>query len=295
MRKSMLIPALALVLGAAAAGLRMWQRTAGYDGSGLPVPFALPAVVLTLFLLLCAGALLYLALRQPKTMEAQSEALPRRVVPAAALALAGALLLAGGAASLLHFFRDYLAYSQVLYATQDEQQEALRGFLSAGLLALVLALAAVAASAALLLRAKRIKLDEEDPGGIAVSLPPLFCCVWLIEVYRQHTANPVLWDYVLLLLASVALLISTYERAGFSLGVGKPRRTVFSSLSALLLTVAALPDCGGAVNAVILCALGIQSAVETAALLDALAYRPKRLAPEPAQDTTTQEDASHEE
>lgn len=291
----MLTTALALLLGAAAAGLRMWQRTAGYDASGLPVPFALPAVVLTLFLLLCAGDLFCMARRQLKTMEEQSRALPRGPVSAAALALSGALLLAGGAMSLLRFFRDYLAYSQVLYATQDEQQEALRRFLSSGLLALVLALAAVAAAAALLLRAKRIKQGGEMSGGIAVSLPPLFCCVWLIEIYRQHTANPILWDYVLLLLASVALLISTYERAGFALGVGRPRRTVFTSLAALLLTAAALPDCGGAVNAVILCALGVQTAVETTALLDALAYRPKRLSPEPSQDTTNQEDVSHEE
>lgn len=294
MRKSTLFPALALVMGAVAAGLRMWQRTAGYDEGGLPVRFAIPSIVLAAFLVLCAGGALFLALRQPKALEDQDAAQPRGSVPSALLTAAGILCLVAGALNLLSFFRSYLNYSQVLYATQKEQQEALRAFLSSSLLTGVLAVACVPAAAALLLRARGAKSGEEKPKPFAALMPSVLCWLWLIEVYRGHTSNPILWDYVLLLLAVVALLAAAYERAGFALGVGKPRRTVFSSLMALLLAVAALPDSGGIANALILIALTLHAVVELIPLLSALEYSPRRLASEnPEPDS--KEDAPHEQ
>ena len=294
MRKSTFFPALALVLGAVTAGLRMWQRTAGYDESGLPVRFAVPSVVLAAFLVLCAGGALYLALRRPKALEDQDAAQPRGDVPSALLTAAGILSLAAGALNLLYFFRSYLNYSQVLYATQKEQQDALRAFLSSSLLTGLLAVACVPAAAALLLRARGAKSGEERPKPFAALMPSVLCWLWLIEVYRGHTSNPILWDYVLLLLAVVILLISAYERAGFALGVGKPRRTVFSSLMALLLAVAALPDCGGIANALILIALTLHAAVELTSLLSALEYSPRRLASDNA-EPDSKEDAPYEQ
>ena len=294
MRKSSLFPAAALVLGAVAAGLRMWQRTAGYDASGLPVRFAFPSIVLAAFLVLCAGGALFLALRQPKALEDQDAAQPHGNVPSALLTAAGILILAAGALNLLSFFRNYLNYSQVLYATQEEQQDALRAFLSSSLLTGVLAVASVPTAAALLLRAREARSGEGKPKPFAVLMPSVLCWLWLIEVYRGHTSNPILWDYVLLLLAVVALLAAAYERAGFALGVGKPRRTVFSSLLALLLALAALPDCGGIANALILIALTLHAVAELTSLLSALEYSPRRLAsdgPEP----DSKEDAPHEQ
>lgn len=299
MRKSVLFPALALVLGAVAAGLRMWQRTAGYDASGLPVRLAFPSIVLAVFLVLCAGGALFLALRQPKALEDQGTAQPRGSVPSALLAAAGILILAGGVLNLLSFFRSYLNYSQVLYATQKEQQEAFRAFLSSSLLTGMLAAACVPAAAALLLRARGAKSGEEKPKPFAALMPSVLCWLWLIEVYRGHTSNPILWDYVLLLLAIVFLLISTYERAGFAFGAGKPRRSVFTSLVSVLLCPAALPDCGGVANALSLAALAALTWAELTALLDCFEYRPKRLvqegeSPSPSAETTQQEDAPHE-
>lgn len=294
MRKSTFFSALALVLGAVTAGLRMWQRTAGYDESGLPVRFAVPSIVLAVFLALCAGGALYLALRQSKALEDQDAAQPRGDVPSAFLAAAGILSLAAGVLNLLSFFQSYLAFSQVLYATRQEQQEALRTFLSSSLLTGLLAVACVPAAAALLLRARGAKSGEGRPKPFAALMPSVLCWLWLIEVYRRHTSNPILWDYVLLLLAVVALLVSAYERAGFALGVGKPQRTVFSSLTALLLAVAALPDSGGIANALILIALTLHAAVELSSLLSALEYSPQRLASDNV-EPDSKEDAPHEQ
>lgn len=298
MRKSVLYPALALALGILAAALRMWQRFAGYDESGLPVRLAFPSIVLTVFLLLSAGAFLYAALSQPKSLEDQKSALPRGNSPALFFAAAGVLVLAGGVLNLLDFFQSYLGFSQVLYSSQREQREALRVFLSNSLLCGLLGLSSVPAAAALLGRAKLAKADT-PPKPFAVMMPSIFCWLWLIEVYRGHTSNPILWDYVLLLLAIVFLLISTYERAGFAFGAGKPRRSVFTSLVSVLLCPAALPDCGGVANALSLAALAALTWAELTALLDCFEYRPKRLvqegeSPSPSAETTQQEDAPHE-
>lgn len=310
MRKSILYPALALGLGAIGAGLRMWQRAAGYDMTGLPVPFAAQSILLALFLLLCGGAAVYAAMGQDKTLEDQSAALPKGPSAGALLAAAGALILLGGIVSLLLVGRAYLRLDLAMYATAEERSSALRSFLSTNLLPGILALASVPTAAALLLRAKDAQ-SGRAPRPFPVMMPPIFCWLWLIEVYRQHTSNPILWDYVLLLLASVALLISGYERAGFAFGIGKPRRTVFTSLAGLMLAVAALPDCGGAASALILLALALHTAVELHALLGCFEYRPKRLAPDgagvqipaapedaaPREDdaqSTQQEDAPHE-
>lgn len=294
MRKSTLYPSLALGLGVLTAVLRLWQRAAGYDESGLPVPFALPSLVLSALLGICAGAFLYLALRQSKTLEDQRSALPGGAWAAGLFTAAGALILAGGAVNLLAFFRSYLQYSQTLFASQYEQQEALRAFLSSDLMTGVTALAAFPAAAALLVRAKRAKETAEGPRPFAVIMPSVFCWLWLIKDFRQHTSNPILWDYVLLLLAIVALLISAYERAGFAFGVGKPRRTVFTSLASLLLAVAALPDCGGIANALTLLALALHTAVELIPLLSALEYSPRRLDGTDS-EPDSKEDAPHEQ
>lgn len=291
MRKSVFYPSLALGLGAAAAFLRIWQRGA-YDGSGLPAPFALPSVVLTVFLLLCAGVFLYLALGQPKTLEDQRPALPRGSRPAALFAAAGGSILAGGAVNLLYFFHGYLEYAQTLYAYQGEQQEALRAFLSSDLMTGVVGLAAFPTAAALLFRAKLAKAETEEAKPFAVMMPSIFCWLWLIKDFRQHTSNPILWDYVLLLLAIVALLISAYERAGFAFGVGKPRRTAFTSPASLLLAVAALPDCGGPANALTLLGLAAAAWAELSALLSALENAP---AGSDAPNSIQQEDAPHEQ
>lgn len=292
MRKSVFYPVLAVGLGILAAGLRMWQRAAGYDEYGLPIPFAVPSLVLAAFLGMCAGAALYLALSRPKTLEDQKAALPRGGVPAALFTAAGILVLAGGCVGLLSVARNYLEYAGAVYDTLETQRAVVQTLLSNNLLPGALALASVPTAAALLLRAKESKAGGEEPAVFASVMPSIFGGIWLINVYRGHTSNPILWDYVLLLLAVAALLASAYERAGFAFGVGKPRRTTFTSHMALLLAVAALPDCGGISSATFLIAFALLTLTELPALLSALEYTPRRLA---GTDTTpdTKEDAPH--
>ncbi len=58
-------------------------------------------------------------------------------------------------------------------------------------------------------------------------LPVLFCCVWLLEGYRANAADPVLWDYVPLLVAVAFSLLFQMESAGLAFSEGHPRRMLF--------------------------------------------------------------------
>lgn len=317
MRRSTLWPAGALILGAAGAALRMWQRASGYDADGLPVPGAPAAAVLTVFMLLCAGAFLAASLSGAKALEDQPSAAPRGRSAALLLGASGAVILAAGAVNLKTFADGWLEVSGALYASPTGRQEAVRFFLSACLFPLVLALASVPAAIALLLRSRlalgpapapedepaepaAVEEDgpeeaEEDGGArreragartFAALMPPVFCWIWLVEAYRRHTSSPILWDYVLLLFAVLALLISGYFRAGFAFGVGKPRRAVFVSLLALFFSVTALPDAGDAATALALVALALHALAELGALLDALDNAPPQ--------TESKEELPHE-
>lgn len=294
MSKSKLFPFLALILGGLGAALRMWQRAAGYDEGGLPVSGAPAAVVLALFLAVCALGCLLAALRQPKILDDQSAAAPRGIPSAALLAVSGGLLLAGGLFSLKEVADAYLVFSQALLTPSEGGSELL--FLLTHLLPLALAAASIPAAAALFYQAKRAKDGgAEAANPFAVLMPPFFCWLWLIETYRLHTSNPIVWDYVLLLFAVAALLASTYYRAGFALGAGKPRRTVFTSLLALFFAAAALPDCGSLAAGLILIAQALHALTELTALLGCLEYQPKGPAPDFPDQTTQQEEPPHEQ
>lgn len=299
MRKHIYYPALALVLGGLGAVLRMWQRAAAYDESGLPVSMAAPSVVLALFLAACAGLFLFLSFQTPKTTENQSAAVQGSLY-STLLTVSGVLVLLCGAFCLVTFAGSYLEVSGSLYGTAQEQSQALRGFLFSHLLILALALASVPAAVALVYCSKLARTGGEL-NAFAALMPPFFCWIWLIEVYRQHTANPILWDYILLLLAVIALLVSGYYRAGFAFGAGKPRRAVFSSLLALSLTAAGLPDCGGLASAAALVGMELYTFAGLLGLTDRLApaYHPRRLAGESGAplsppDSQIQEETSHE-
>lgn len=324
MRRSTLWPAGALILGGGAAVLRMWQRASGYDASGLPVPGAVSAAVLTAFLVLCSGAFLAAALSRPRVLESQSSAAPHGRSAALLLGASGVLIMAAGAVNLKTFADGWLEVDRAVYASPAGRQEALRLFLSDCLFPLALALLSVPTAIALLLRARRssgpVPPQEDEPaepdspegddpegeaadpeeagedGGapkrgarvrtFAALMPPFYCWLWLVEAYRRHTSSPILWDYVLLLFAVLALLISGYFRAGFAFGVGRPRRSVWVSLLALFFAVAALPDAGDAATVLALASLVLHALAELTALLSALENTPPQ--------TETKEELPHE-
>lgn len=62
---------------------------------------------------------------------------------------------------------------------------------------------------------------------ILTLLPVIFCCFWVVTVYRQHSANPVIWDFGLEILAICACTLGHYAIAGFAFVHPRPRQTLF--------------------------------------------------------------------
>lgn len=224
MRKSILCPALALILGGLGAALRM-QQLAQYE-NGLP-PVDSP-VSLLLTLLCAAAAVLFLVLAF------QSGGCPSDCAFSDSHPIRAGLLLASAALMLL---------SAVFYLKDVMDSQAAGEPVSVLLLELILVILSVPAVISMAFLGK----DAKEGGGrsrnsLTVVAPVLYCWVWLIEAYRRHTANPVLWDYVFLLLAVIALLVAVFGRSSFAFGDGRPRLTVFSGLAALFLVPIALID-----------------------------------------------------
>ncbi len=80
----------------------------------------------------------------------------------------------------------------------------------------------------------------EGQGKGAIVLPALHGCLWLMELYRGHAADPVLWDYVPMLLAVVGGMLLYMDWGGLSSGQPRPRRTLWLAGMTAVLTAVAL-------------------------------------------------------
>ena len=79
----------------------------------------------------------------------------------------------------------------------------------------------------------------------SAALPGVAGCVWLMESFRAHAANPVLWDYAPLLLAIVCGMLFYMDFAGISAGAPRPRRLLWMAGMTLVLSAAALVSAVG--------------------------------------------------
>ena len=77
-------------------------------------------------------------------------------------------------------------------------------------------------------------------GSATAVFPALFCCAWLLDIYRTNTTNPIISDYIFLLAAGISLPLAAIGRAGFSFGNGKTASTVFFAQCALFFIPLAL-------------------------------------------------------
>lgn len=77
----------------------------------------------------------------------------------------------------------------------------------------------------------------------ALSLMPIvFLCFWLIMLYRQNAANPVLQSYVYQCLAIVASILTFYYTAGFLYGKPSSSKAVAVYCVTIFLCVVAIAD-----------------------------------------------------
>ena len=229
----------ALALALAAAALRRWQLASAFEGElSLPIPMAPASMALgcvlviagAAFGILCAGQRVANPPRGERRRNRWDRALaaPGDPLGLGVMVLAAFLMLA--AAPLL--FREgwglWRSFQNSVERTGNN-----------GLLVMATAVTALAGCGGLL-AAARAAYRGRGHGKSAIVLPAVNGCVWLMELYRGHAADPVLWDYVPMLLAVVAGMLMYMDWGGLSSGQPRPRRTLWLAGMTAVLTAVAL-------------------------------------------------------
>lgn len=230
-------PGLAFGLGVLGALLRRWQLASAFEETlGLAQPWAPASLALTASLILAAALFLLLARNTSCRIKKDSRMSRWDYVFASGedrvylpwMVLAGLCTLL--AVPLL--FREAAQLTVLRRATGEGDN---------GLLQVILALAAFAAALALVLtgrNAHRMKGRGRESGVLL--LPMAMGCVWLLEAYRVNAANPVLWDYVPLLLAIALGMLFFMDCAGLSFELGHPRRMLWLAAMTVVSSAVAL-------------------------------------------------------
>ena len=243
------------VAALAAAVLRRWQlRSAFEEHTGLAIPWAMASVVLVCALVMAGAWFVILSLAgRPLSARwdqvflcAGSPMYPALEIAAALFAIACVPVLFIVGVGQFQLYQD--AVKAHIQPPTDN-----------GLLTLATAGGAFLAALGLL-QAGRDSLNpgRRGRGGFAVVLPGVAGCVWLMESFRAHAANPVRWDYAPQLLAIVLGMAFYMDFAGMSAGAAKPRRLLWMAgmtveLSAVALVSAASELPGRAAAGLSLC------------------------------------------
>ena len=237
--------ACALAAGLCAAALRKWQLGSAFEeGAGLAVPWAPASVILTCVLVMSAAWFIILAMyqplsRRPRTagqaqrwdlvfLDARDPVYPILVVVAAFLSVAAATAL------LPLGLRQWQEYKAAVDAGLQPPS-------SNGALTIATAAGALLGFLGLLQMGRDgLRPGRRGRGGFAAALPGVAGCVWLMESFRAHAANPVLWDYVPLLLAIVCGMLFFMDFAGISAGASRLRRLLWMAAMTVVLSAPAL-------------------------------------------------------
>ena len=238
--------ACAVAAALAAAALRWWQLSSAFEPPlGLHIPGAQASVILVCVLVMAAAGLAILALprggRQPGReyrwdllfLNTGELVYPALVVLAAFFAL-------GAAPFLLKMgLSQWQDYQQARAALAQGMEVKLPS--NNGMLAIATAVGALASFLGLLqLGRDGLRPGKRGRGGFSAALPGVAGCVWLMESFRAHAANPVLWDYGPLLLSIVCGMLFYMDFAGLSAGAPRPRRLLWMAGMTLILSAAAL-------------------------------------------------------
>lgn len=235
--------ALALV----SAAVRRWQMTSAFEGDlGLPIPGAKATVVLTCVLIIAVAVMTLLTARQPmcelprgaarQLWRRSGMAAPRDSVCLTLTVAAAFVALAAAPALFQQGMQMRGEYRTALLLGQETGG-------NNGMLMMLTAVTSLLACLGLLLAGRdRFRNVRGGKGERMIMLSAVNGCLWLMESYRGHAANPVLWDYVPLLLAIIAGMLFYMDCAGLACGAAHPRRTLWLAGMLVVLSAAALAD-----------------------------------------------------
>lgn len=73
-------------------------------------------------------------------------------------------------------------------------------------------------------------------------IPCMFFCLWLLEIYKENSTNPVLLDYCFPCFACIAASLAFFYTAGFVFRRPKPRLTIVFNLISIYFCTLSLAD-----------------------------------------------------
>lgn len=240
---SLLWLCITVAAAALSAVARQFQLRTAFEGElRLPVPASAATILVLALLVLSAAVLAVLAHRQPvspvlKEQPALSLWAKTNSLFLVGVFLAGFLCLIAAPVLFVSGRRMWEVYQAALEVAR------LRGDVipggNNGLLTLITAVTSALSFIALLVVGRSSQLDSKK-GRLAVLFPVINNCLWLMEFYRSHAANPVRWDYGVLLVAIVAGILFYLDWAGLYAGVFAPRRTLWTAGMTVVLSLTAL-------------------------------------------------------
>lgn len=240
---SLLWLCVSVVAAALCAAARQFQLHTAFEGKlQLPIPAAPAAIVLLALLVLSAAVLAVLAHRQPvspvlKENPALSLWAKTNTLFLVGVFLAGFLCLIAAPVLFVSGRQMWEVYQTALEAAR------LRGDMipggNNGLLTLITAVTSALSFIALLVVGRSAQKGVKK-GRLAVLFPVINNCLWLMEFYRSHAANPVRWDYAPLLVAIVIGTLFYLDWAGLYAGAFAPRRTLWTAGMTVVLSLTAL-------------------------------------------------------
>lgn len=218
--KIVIITAVAGVFG---MFLRWLQNLNAFEvETGLAVEGAVTTTIMLVYLvvaLVLFAVLTWYLLRQFEASKQVAQALKSENKLPALFSRAGAVLLAAAGVAMM-------------FTAHDQPHPLLTRVLAACVIVL-------AASVPFL----TLPTEEEKNGGNPLALlGTIFCCVWLVCIYRDHAEDPVLWAFVVEVLAVVANTLSCYELGAYFYGRAKPARALFFAQTAAFLNLCTLTD-----------------------------------------------------
>lgn len=211
------------VTGVFGAFFRWLQNINAFEpDTGLMVPFARTAVFMAAYLIAMAGLFAVLALVFTKRFacgKTPDAALrPSTFAPSLLCKLCGVLIAAMGVVMML-------------YAPMQRHPTMERIFAASSIFG--------GTAVALL----PFRTEGSVSGGRGMYLVPvLFSCVWLVCCYKNNAENPVIWAFLVEILAVAATVIAWYELAAYFYDRANPFAAVFFVQGAAFMDIATLAD-----------------------------------------------------
>ncbi len=95
---------------------------------------------------------------------------------------------------------------------------------------------------ALLIISDALRIMGKSSNFMLLLLPCLFLAGRLIFDFKQWSYDPIVIDFCFKLLASITAMIACFNLAGFPIGIGKKRATIFFCLLAFAFAAMLIPD-----------------------------------------------------